>query len=325
MSNGKRPLPRITLANAPPPYDEEDGDYEYFVGAAENPFRPDSKGFEMVNAWWLCEAATLAYSDAERVRRRFREKTPLQDVRDFSTGGGTQVFVASNEEVAVVAFRGTEISPRADAPRDFREIFRDVATDVDIKPSVFAPGGNVHRGFSRAVDDVWEAGGLRDYVSSLRSRTVWFTGHSLGAALATLAALRSERLDGLYTYGSPRVGDEGFAAAFGRILSRKGVECYRFVNNNDLVTTVPITSLPPGLVTYKHVGTLKYIDSGGQVRDNPGYFERLKDRVRGLLPIDSSGNIDPSFFNLVPDAVEDHVPTLYATHIWNAYVDERPA
>jgi hypothetical protein len=321
MSNQKKPLPRITLRNLRPPYDEADGDYVYFVDAADNPFRHDARGFESVNAWWLCEAATLAYSEPDTVRRIFTEKTPLRNVRDFSTGGGTQCFVASDDDFAVVAFRGTETSPRRGPRPDFREVFLDIVADVDIRASVFGEGAKVHRGFKEAVDEVWEGGGLKEYVAGLPSRTIWFTGHSLGAALATLAAARSPRLDGLYTFGSPRVGDAGFAAAFARLLSERGIEYHRFVNNNDVVTTVPLTALPP-TVAFKHVGALKHIDAAGHVHDSPALFERLKDRVRGLLPVDSSGRLDASFFNLIPDGIEDHVPTLYATHIWNSYVEE---
>src|SRR2546421_4343343 len=317
MPNEKKPLPRITLANLRPPYP----DFDYFADSAENPFRHDSKQFELVNAWWLCEAATLAYSDPDFVRQTFQDKTVLQSVRAFSTVGGTQCFVASNDDFAIVAFRGTETSTRGGPQSDFHEVFADILTDINVRPSVFGPGANVHRGFSAAVDEVWDGAGLKDFVSNLSSRTVWFTGHSLGAALATLAAARSERLDGLYTFGSPRVGDEGFARAFGQRLSQKGVEYFRFVNNRDIVTTVPLTSIPPSII-FKHVGTLKHIDARGQIHENSTLFERLKNEVRSRLPLDAAGGLDPRFFNLIPNALEDHVPTLYATHVWNAHVDE---
>ena len=112
MPNEKKPLPRITLANLRPPYP----DFDYFAHTAENPFRHDSKQFELVNAWWLCESATLAYSDPDFVRQTFQGKTVLQDVRDFSTVGGTQsqpVAVASRYARTSPTLAVSRSGPRA--------------------------------------------------------------------------------------------------------------------------------------------------------------------------------------------------------------------
>lgn len=327
MAERKKPLPRVNLLNARPPYDEADGDYTYFADAEgrpaadRHPFLPGARGFELANAWWLCEAATLAYSAPETVERTFGERTPLRQFRAFDTDGGTQCFVAWNRDFAVVTFRGTEISPQ-EGPgggRDFRDIFRDIGADADIRTSVFGEGALVHRGFAEALDGVWDGGGLRDFIGGLDTAKVWVTGHSLGAALATLAAARSERLDGVYTFGSPRVGDEGFAAAFSGLMAGKGVECFRVVNHEDLVTKVPIRALPPGTV-FKHVGSLKRIERDGSIHDGEPPPRGLKEALRDLLPFGADGKLDPRFFNFIPNAVDDHVPTLYATHIWNEMV-----
>lgn len=299
MTERKKRFPRITLFNARPPYDEPDNDYFYFADAdrhptaARNPFDPDASGFSPVNAWWLSEAATLVYSDEGTVRDIFRRKTPLHEFRAFSVGG-TQCFVAWNQEFAIVAFRGTEISPRKGSRRDFSEIHRDIVTDADIRTSDFGDGTHVHRGFAEQFELVWEGEGLGAFVRDLPARTVWFTGHSLGAALATLAAARAERINGLYTFGSPRVGDEAFAVALVNRLAGRGLEHYRFVNGSDLVTTVPVTTFPP-TISFKHTGTL---------REFPG--------VRSFSTI-----------NGIPSSLEDHIPTIYATHLWNAYVEEQ--
>jgi hypothetical protein len=88
---------------------------------------------------------------------------------------------------------------------------------------------------------------------------IYLTGHSLGGALSTLCsydlASRSEsgwrRRQALppssivnYTYGSPRVGNRAFAMAFNDLVPN----CWRVVNNNDAVTSVP------RLLGYSHVG-----------------------------------------------------------------------
>jgi len=332
MREKKKDLPHITPKNAPPPYDEKDGDYVYFADADgqpcadRNPFRPDAQQFKLINAWWLCEAATLAYSAPERVKDIFEKKTTLKQVEFLSTSGGSECFIVSNKEFAIVAFRGSELTPREGSPRNFSEVIKDWVGNADIRTSNSVEGSKVHRGFADGVKRLWEEKGLGNLIAGLSPRKVWFTGHSLGAALATLAAARvlaaaDGRLDGLYTFGSPRVGDATFAAAFQAMLARRGFAHYRFVNGDDVVTTVPLLSNPP-VVKFKHTGTLKHIDSAGHITEDPSQFEQLKAKVFGFLPVDAGGHLDQRFFNGIPNAIEDHVPTLYSTHIWNAYVEE---
>jgi len=102
------------------------------------------------------------------------------------------------------------------------------------------------------------------------------------------------KLRALYTYGSPRVGDLDFQKAF-------LVPAYRFQNHNDIVTRVP----PP--LVYRHVGDLKYIDGEGLIQDNPDSWETGK----------TLSFLAACFDALIPEAIVDHVPILYSTHIWN--------
>ncbi len=115
-----------------------------------------------------------------------------------------------------------------------------------------------------------------------KPRPIWITGHSLGAALATLACARLEmeeelEVQGLYTYGSPRVGDREFARAFEQACPGRA---FRFVHNNDVVTRVPAGVK---LLPYKHVGKLTYIDVKGRLRPTISWWRRLIDRIRGRI------------------------------------------
>jgi triacylglycerol lipase len=230
----------------------------------------------------------------------------LQDVRFFS-GTGTQCYVADNDNFVIVAFRGTEIRKK-DEKSDFLNIVADLKTDFDILLVDSGQGGKVHKGFKEALDQVWETEGLLDYIRSRDNdrRSIWFTGHSLGAALATLAANRYGNVRGVYTYGSPRVGDEVFKRDF-------HVNAYRVVNNSDIVATIP----PEGF--YQHVGELKYIDSKGRLHDNPGGCGIPADGIQGKISglLDSLSRLRYGFVSLIPDEIIDHVPLLYAAHIWN--------
>jgi hypothetical protein len=83
------------------------------------------------------------------------------------------------------------------------------------------------------------------------ARTTVFTGHSLGAALATLAASHYDQAR-VIAFGSPRVGDD----AFGHRLSLRNI--VRYVDCCDMVCRVP-----PPLLGYSHVGTEAYINRLG--------------------------------------------------------------
>jgi triacylglycerol lipase len=83
----------------------------------------------------------------------------------------------------------------------------------------------------------------------------------------------------LYTYGSPRVGWPGF-------VNTLGVKHHRWVNNNDIVTTVP-----PFLLGYKHDGERHYLNAFGNVR-KPTTWQLVKDRLRGLWMGIKRGQID---------------------------------
>ncbi|MGA1840309.1 MAG: lipase family protein [bacterium] len=296
----KKNIYKVTWENMAPPYK----DYEYFAHCDNYPFQYNADKFNLINAWWLIEASTLVYAEEDFVREQF-SKAKLKDVRYF-TGEDTQCFVAGNADFAIVAFRGTELR-QCKGCKDFHNIIADIKTDLKIKPVDSGGKGKVHKGFNDALDKVWEK--LCSHIEDLhkQGKTVWMTGHSLGAALATLASYRYGKVQGLYAFGSPRVGNREFKNDF-------KIRAYRFENNNDIVCKVP----PPGL--YFHVGELRYIGSNGLIYSNvtPGkrWMDEMKGRLMNVL-YSFSFRHGGGIFRLVPDAMKDHVPVLYAIHIWN--------
>jgi len=112
-----------------------------------------------------------------------------------------------------------------------------------LQEDTHTPIGYVHEGFSRSLDAIWDK-----FMQAVRStrRPIFLSGHSLGGALATLAAFRLMQLNdpdievrALYTYGSPRVGDPAFVEAFNRLRAERGLSLRRYVNNNDIFVMVP--------------------------------------------------------------------------------------
>jgi triacylglycerol lipase len=294
-------LPEITVERIAPPYLT----YPCFQGRELYPFWPVASTFDMVNAWWLIEATTLAWAEQDFATKRF-QNAGFSEVSFFS-GDSTQCYVADNDDFLILVFRGSEIRKRP-GQTDFRNIIVDVMADADILLVDSGQGGKVHRGFKDALDEVWEEKGLLDHLRGRDNgtRTFWFTGHSLGAPLAILAAQRYGNVRGLYTYGSPRVGDLDFKNGF-------PIKTYRFVNNNDIVTRVP----PPGL--YQHMGDLKHIDRQGFIDEKPDTVEAMVNGIQSELSsfISSLEGMAPGFDALIPESIVDHVPILYSTHIWN--------
>lgn len=333
------------------------------VEGAANLFDRESKEFKMVNAWWLADISTLVYDDPQRVEGQLIGRDGVEPIEsagfthvEFIDSSledqlghiDTQCFVASNADLAVVAFRGSETGLRPEVepgpeelgpeeirhPRDFRHIINDwFVTNAHFRLVPFDandPGkGRVHDGFKRALDDVF--GKLKLHLEELDDgrRTFWFTGHSLGAALAVLAVAECEALlpdfdmHGLYTYGNPRVGDQDFVNFFDGVLAKHNMGYFRFVNNGDIVTTVPPEVLPGGF-GFRHTGTLKFINDRGQISAGAGHLERLRDLERAVIQHVRDvfgGRASPSAL-FIPEVLKDHVPTLYATHIWNAHVAE---
>jgi triacylglycerol lipase len=177
----------------------------------------------------LCaEMSRLAYASQD-VATKFLSAAKFTSI-DFIGGddlasraqtAGTQAFVArsATQGVTVLAFRGTE----SDSPED-------LITDLLTLP-VPSRWGNcrVHGGFAdrygRVADKVKRA--LAKVEGSLL-----ITGHSLGAALATLAAVDAKP-EKLITFGSPLVGDPEFS----KLLN--GTQVHRFVDCCDVVARVP--------------------------------------------------------------------------------------
>lgn len=140
---------------------------------------------------------------------------------------------------ALVVFRGTE-------PQAASDLGNDLAATLE-------PWGDgsarVHHGFANALASVTPA--LADWLGSRSDAQIVFTGHSLGAALATLAASRWQAGQ-LFSFGSPRVGNAAFVDTLG------GTRIERYVNCCDIVTHVP-----PQSPWYAEAGTMRYIDSDG--------------------------------------------------------------
>jgi hypothetical protein len=87
----------------------------------------------------------------------------------------------------------------------------------------------------------------------------------------------------------------------------------------------PYDRLQRGAGIYQHVGRLKYINSDGELVDNPSDWDRVIDDFRGSFGhlAAASGRLTRTGLAELPvDHLNDHAPLYYAIHIWNAYERE---
>lgn len=196
--------------------------------------------FSWRTALSLALASNVAYESADAVRNTAVDRWGLQTC-EFVDANETQCFVAASPDAALVAFRGTAS-------------IGDWLADLNVL-TVSQHYGTVHRGFFQAFQDA--AAALQDVLARLAPRPILLTGHSLGGALATIAAAEWHDeipVSFVYTFGQPGVGKGDFQSFMAQNYAGT---FHRFVNDDDVVPRVP-----PG---YRHVGRLYHFDEVGNL------------------------------------------------------------
>lgn len=214
------------------------------------------EAYQHGGAWKLSENYTLI---TELNYPRPTEKNIIQnsgffdlDLRGFGWGGGQHErdvpigFIACRERDVFLIFRGTVTD---------QEWIRNFT--INLEPYLLPDFGEVHDGFMR-IYSLFRAV-IKEALDGLDARsTLFIAGHSLGGALATIAlpdigTWMAQKKIVLYTYGSPRIGDNAFVTAFNRYYSEKS---FRIVNTCDMVGLIPPPA-PLGAIGgyFSHVDT----------------------------------------------------------------------
>lgn len=186
--------------------------------------------YSRANAMWFAELSILTYFEPTMRRDQLGRwgflPSEYQGVSDEPSD--THFFLTGTEEWLVLTFRGT-LS------------LGNVATDLNIlKSKEDHTEGSVHAGFKNALDAVWATRVLPLVRDRLRGRKLYVSGHSMGGALAQLAAYRLKHsgidVAGVYTYGAPYIGDEDYVRDYDRILAAR---THNHINHNDVVPYSP--------------------------------------------------------------------------------------
>lgn len=262
---------------------------EYFLESIEKLI-----GKKRKNA--LVKLIDLVAYDPDAKRKQLKEDLGLLNMQLEETfdNDGTQAILVSTDKYLVLSFRGTEAKS-----------IKDIKADARAKLVACDSGGKVHFGFKHAYGKVGLK--IQDEINLTKysGKPLFITGHSLGGALATIAAKKLSHEAGIaacYTFGSPRVGNEDWIWGIKTSL-------YRLVNAADCVTMLPpgsdmvtIFSWLAQFIPYVGLGVRKYLQSnvggymhGGDMRYltncRQGEFQNVRllysvtlfRRIKGLI------------------------------------------
>lgn len=261
-------------------------------------FNWDTIHYDPENAYILSRFSLLAYMEKAYIIKQLTSWGFPK--RKFITRGDTQLLIAGNDDYIIVAFRGTE-----------SDNVRDWLTDAKVM-MVRGSLGKVHMGFKIALSCVWAEVLQTIKTFQNKKQKLWFTGHSLGAALAVIATSRILRkqgkVQGIYTYGSPRPGNQEFATNMNKAIKKRH---FRVVNNNDLVTRTP-----PRATGYRHVGSFRYISPYGEIHNDPAFWKRFTEGIRGYFSNPQSRYEDMTF--RFADSFLDHLIEEYVMMLGRA-------
>lgn len=212
--------------------------------------------FEWKTSLSLATASNLSYASAAAVKN-----TAINDWRfastDFFDVRDTQGFIAIAPGIVLISFRGTES-------------VADWIGNLKLASAPYDEFGHVHFGFLECYGNVRASIVAAAKAAAADGARVWITGHSLGGALATLAAAdicKTCNIAGVHTFGQPRLASGTFQSFIAQNLTDR---FHRFVNDDDIVPRVP-----PG---YKHVGALIHFngDGGLESGDDAGEAEDIE-------------------------------------------------
>lgn len=159
---------------------------------------------------------------------------------------GVQYFMGKKDNTLLISFRGT------DSLKDWKTDFKFWKKRI--------PYGNsqskirVHSGFIDAYQDECVRDQIHKVITDNIS-SIYVTGHSLGAALATLCALDlqynfPDKFYEVTLFGCPRVGNKAFSKSYNKRL----IKTIRIENGNDIVTKIP-----PPIFGFRHIGIRLHI------------------------------------------------------------------
>ena len=190
---------------------------------------------------------SITYNEKQEVaivKYHFRSQKP----KPFFAGSVYVQDTKKQKDFAVIAFRGTVF--KCDWEKNFAYTHKS-ATQLHSKLK-----GKMHQGFSERALDIWPSllQALEKAVGKTYKGKIYFTGHSLGGALALLLATKMAYTTQrpphhlrVITFSAPRVGNPTLTQAIYQKIPQ--IDILNFINTYD-----PVPKVPPEILLYSNTG-----------------------------------------------------------------------
>lgn len=237
---------------------------------------PDISYLHRGNAYWMALFSRLVYRNTGASNKRPDEAFILEalqqkDRRFLAVTGynknHAQAMLVEHASYISMVFRGT------DELVDWLDNLNIAKKETEF--------GVFHKGFYDSLYHIWPQM-EQDYLDlEKKSRRVrkplFITGHSLGGAIASIAAAKclydQRPFVSVYTFGQPRALSLDSVPAFNAACADR---FFRMQNHHDLVSHTPAN-----IAHYGHVGHCLYIDEFGALHTDPGWWFKFLDTVEG--------------------------------------------
>lgn len=185
---------------------------------------------------WFAERAAIAYEDKTTITAQYQHIAVIENLPDKNV----LFFLEQANAWAyqIITIRGTANFANAEEDAEYLPVFND-------KLGIY-----LHKGFDQDSTAIYQQ--LKPHLD--KSKPVRITGHSLGAAVATVLMMHLDTdgytLEPSVNFGQPKLTNSAGVARFAHLPMT------RIVDENDVVPTLPATTLLDSIHgIYTHLGS----------------------------------------------------------------------
>ena len=253
------------------------------VGGNATEYRPSVA----MEALFYAKAVSCSASMIERWTCASCGFNPAMKEVNVFTARETQAYVGydSAKNAIVVAIRGS-----ANIMNWIDNLTFELVPYALCDKDAFPGGCKVHKGFYEIYKalSVRMVPAVREALSRHPTASIFVTGHSMGAAISTLASLElyaetKNRVVNVYNFGCPRVGDPAFARYAAATLPQQ--QQFRIVHKADPVSQLPFREFGylhvPQEVFYDHDHNRTWVECKDTATDE----DQSCQRRYGLIPL----------------------------------------